>query len=279
MLGQQLNFDILKFPSKYFSSRDGSKIRAIIIHSIGTYEISELFNSLEVNGVSAHYVVPQVSGLELQKLMPKEFGKISLQFPNKAPVIELVHPSQNAWHAGASKFAKFNEEPNCEKSLNNCTIGIEFHAPGYAKGDGSDWYKFTPYSSLQQETGIELIRYLMEEYRLPKTHLFAHSTISVGRKTDPGPLFFWNKLYEAGLGYLPPGESSKSIKFSISNILPIQQKLFKIGFIDCPQNGKVDSATQQNIDAFTMQFAPDLWISQNIKLTKELVSRIEAYTR
>lgn len=247
------------------------------MHCIGSPTLSAALTRLDECKVSAHYLIPQISGREVQQLLPELFSHYSLNFPGRAPALQLVKDSDKAWHAGISSFATFNRHHECSKSLNPCTIGIEFHAPYYAGSDGSDWYQFASYSNLQEETGIALTGYLTNLHNIPKTHILAHSTIAAGRKTDPGPLFFWDKLNKAGLGYLPPYIPPQEEEGNKIRLL--QQKLYEAGFTTCPINGALDGATKDNIDAFVMQFAPDLWRGKHTPLCDELLGRVEGFNK
>jgi N-acetylmuramoyl-L-alanine amidase len=271
------NFDVLTYYSPHFSERDGSKINAIITHSVGV-PLKEILSNFDHYQVSSHYIVPQIIAQELITLMPDEFGNVTIKFPNTIPVIQLVDDNKKAWHAGISSFSDFNNQPGCAKGLNPSTIGIEFHAPGYANGDGSDWYAFVPYTNGQKETGIKLISHLMSIYHIPNENLFGHSTISVGRKTDPGALFFWKELADQGFGYIPnPKKSNISAELKSEAITFIQNKLFDIGFINCPKTGELDSITRNNIDAYVLQFAPDLWVGKDTNLTQALIDNLNGF--
>ncbi len=278
-----MKFDILTIKTKNYSKRPNPSIKAIILHCIGT-KIEDLFELLNKSGASTHYLVPQLLGKTLQKKMQKEFGNQKLNFPNKVPVIRLVDDSYTAFHAGKSSFASFNKNTACEEGLNNCSIGIEFHCPGYVgieyhtKGykrkNGQNWYKFASFKKKQIETGIDLISYLTKLHNIPKENLLAHSTIAPSRKTDPGPLFFWKKLFNSGFGYIP---KPKKKNLSPEDILLIQKKLIEIGFNNCPQTGDFDDLTKDHIDSFIMQFAPDLWKERHNKVTHELLEFLEGF--
>ncbi|MDF3047095.1 MAG: N-acetylmuramoyl-L-alanine amidase family protein [Candidatus Midichloriaceae bacterium] len=249
----QLQFDILKLPlpSNCYSSREGAEIKALIVHCVGVPELQGVINVFKEYGVSAHYLVPQLTAAEVKEIIP-EFKEIELKFPDRAPAIQLVEDSDKAFHVGISAFGNLNENPGCEKGLNACTLGIEFHAPWYGNGDGSDWYKFVNYTDLQKQTGIELIAYLMSKHNIPKELLLAHSTISIGRKTDPGPLFFWKELAEANLCILP-----KSDEIS-SKVLPEDAEAMLVSM------GLTGGTFEQRVLAYQMQYAPDAYSESRI---------------
>jgi len=90
-------------------------------------------------------------------------------------LVQFVPFSWRAWHAGESRFG---ERVRC----NDFSIGIEM--------EGTDT---TPYSSAQYDSLSAVLTALKQRY----PSLWAvrgHSSISPGRKTDPGPAFDWGAL-------------------------------------------------------------------------------------
>lgn len=94
---------------------------------------------------------------------------------------QFVGCHQRAWHAGASAFAGRN-------SCNDFSIGVEL--------EGTDFVAFEP---VQYAALARLTRALRDA--LPLRAVRGHSHIAPGRKTDPGPLFDWDRL--AGQADLP----------------------------------------------------------------------------
>ena len=92
----------------------------------------------------------------------------------------LVHQyvpfDKQAWHAGVSHYCG---RDNC----NDFSIGIEL--------EGSDLEAF---EDIQYQTLVEITHILMKSYpALKPERIVGHSDIAVGRKTDPGPWFDWEK--------------------------------------------------------------------------------------
>ena len=88
-------------------------------------------------------------------------------------MIQYVSANARAWHAGTSAFRG-------REKCNDFSIGIEL--------EGSD---FTPFESAQYRALAALTVALQARYRL--TDVQGHEHIAPGRKTDPGPLFDWEK--------------------------------------------------------------------------------------
>ena len=96
-------------------------------------------------------------------------------------IIQFVSTQDRAWHAGVSAFA---EQDNC----NDYSIGIEL--------EGCDTM---PFDEMQYQALADLMHILMQAYPgIIKTRVVSHAEIALppGRKTDPGPYFNWNDLWE-----------------------------------------------------------------------------------
>ena len=159
-------YDLIPIQTVSYSDRHDCPIVGVIAHCMGVDFMEAL--TLLMGDVSAHYFVPQLTGHELQQQYPGFFAEIPFAYPDRVPVIQLVPLEKQAWHAGVSVFANWNSLPECDKGLNACTVGIEFHMPGY--GEGRHWYRFGSLTPLQVETGIALVRHVMQTYQIPNRH-------------------------------------------------------------------------------------------------------------
>ncbi|WP_156504563.1 1,6-anhydro-N-acetylmuramyl-L-alanine amidase AmpD, partial [Oleiphilus sp. HI0066] len=93
-------------------------------------------------------------------------------------VTQFVSCLDRAWHAGVSTFCG---RENC----NDYSIGVEL--------EGQDDDAFT---DAQYESLVHLTRALMDEYPIvSKDNIVGHSDIAPERKTDPGPMFDWNRYF------------------------------------------------------------------------------------
>ena len=91
-------------------------------------------------------------------------------------LIQFVATTRRAWHAGESCCLGRTE-------VNDFSIGIEL--------EGCDE---VPFTEPQYATLCDLTVALRAAYpSLHSSHWFAHSEISAGRKTDPGPHFDWSR--------------------------------------------------------------------------------------
>lgn len=90
-------------------------------------------------------------------------------------LIQFVSCEHRAWHAGQSQWQG-------RERCNDFSVGIEL--------EGSDMEVF---EDMQYVTLQMLIKALKNRY--PIRHIVGHSDIAPGRKTDPGPFFDWQRLF------------------------------------------------------------------------------------
>lgn len=100
-------------------------------------------------------------------------------------VYQLVKDSQRAWHAGAGRWGAITD-------VNNASIGIEIDNDGKS-----------PFPDVQIDNLVTLLRDLTQRLRIPPSQIIGHSDLAPSRKIDPGPLFPWKRLYDAGFGIWP----------------------------------------------------------------------------
>jgi|TARA_Y100000389_G_scaffold59182_1_gene55229 AmpD protein len=166
---QDINF--LESPN--FNDRPiDAEISLLVIHSIslppkryGTDHIEKFFlNKLDF---SSHKYYRNIDNMRVSShVLIKRNGEI----------IQFVPFNKRAWHAGVSSF---NGKDDC----NNFSIGIEL------EGSDDDIFEDIQYKQLSLITSL-----LMQEYDLiSKSNIKGHSDIAPERKTDPGPLFDWDR--------------------------------------------------------------------------------------
>jgi AmpD protein len=95
-------------------------------------------------------------------------------------ITQYVSFDDRAWHAGESSFCG---RSNC----NDYSIGIEL--------EGCD---DQPFTDVQYRSLVEAMRLIRHAYPLiTPERIVGHSDIAPGRKTDPGPLFDWQRVLGA----------------------------------------------------------------------------------
>lgn len=149
------------------SVNQDSRVQYVVLH----YTSTDLEHSLALltrGEVSSHYLIGE-------------------QPPT---IYQLVDENHRAWHAGVSEW-------HGRTWLNASSIGIELINQGYQDSPtGRHWQ---PYNEAQITALIVLLKDIVARHKLPLGSIIGHSDIAPQRKTDPGPLFPWQRLAEAGL--------------------------------------------------------------------------------
>jgi N-acetylmuramoyl-L-alanine amidase len=205
-----------------------SRVKFVIIH----FTVSDLAQSKKVlteQIVSSHYLLTDE---------PK-------------PVIyNLVDESRQANHAGVSYWKNYT-------LLNSSSIGIEIVNPGFTEGpNGRIWH---PFPQAQIDQLILLLKQIVARHNIPPENILGHSDIAPGRKQDPGPMFPWFQLAQAGLIQWPDAGRVTAARPQYEQQLPdvgwFQKRLAQFGYAT-PQSGELDTATRNVLISFQMKYRP-----------------------
>jgi len=217
----------VRIDDSHTAAGQNSRVQYIVLH----YTSADLNRSLQLlteTEVSSHYLI------------------------GEAPptIYRLVDENRRAWHAGDSQWQG-------RTWLNGTTIGIELVNQGfYDTPAGRYWQPFAP---AQIEALIALLKDIMQRHQLPPGSILAHSDIAPQRKVDPGPLFPWQQLAEAGLVPWPDAAEVAREQALFSASLPsvqwFQEQLMRQGYA-VPLHGELDQATRNVIAAFQMKYRP-----------------------
>lgn len=215
----------LKIDRSIQAQSQNSRVELIVLH----YTSASNERSLELlsqRNVSSHYLITD-------EPVPH--------------VYQLVDESRRAWHAGVSRWYG-------STGINAASIGIEIVNPG---GTGTQW---APYSEAQIDTLMLLLKDIVQRHQIKLHNIVGHSDIAPQRKVDPGPLFPWKRLADAGLArwYDEEKAADHRAEFQRSglpNAQWIQQELNRVGY-ETPGNGQLDRATRNVIRAFQMRYRP-----------------------
>jgi len=163
----------------------------------------------------------------------------------------LVDENRRAWHAGLSFWKGAT-------LLNASSIGIEIVNLGEEKrADGTRF--FAPYPPAQIALLLRLVRDIVDRHQIAPDRILGHSDIAPQRKIDPGPLFPWQALADAGLIRWPEADRVAALQAHYQTALPdigwFQQQLATLGY-QTPESGLLDPATRRVIAAFQMRYRP-----------------------
>ncbi|MEH2920169.1 N-acetylmuramoyl-L-alanine amidase [Samsonia erythrinae] len=215
------------------SRAQAPRIRFLIVHYTAADFTSSL-NILTDEHVSAHYLIPAHPPLNKGKPL----------------AWQLVPESQTAWHAGDSRWRGFSQ-------LNGTSIGIELENAGYRRT--LTGYRWAPFPAAQIELLTMIARNVVGRYQIAPQNVLAHSDVAPLRKQDPGPLFPWQTLAQAGIGAWP---DAHRVTFYLNGRQPTQpvdetmllEKLARYGYP--VQDAMTTREKRQVIAAFQMHFRP-----------------------
>ncbi|PCJ90309.1 MAG: N-acetylmuramoyl-L-alanine amidase [Hyphomicrobiales bacterium] len=213
-------------PSANFGPRvDDAAIDILILHYTGMPDDdqAQAWLQSEQSQVSSHYFV-------------HEDGR----------VVQLVAETARAWHAGRSAW-KNNID------INSSSIGIEIANPGHEHG-------YRAFPDEQILAVIALCQDILARQSIEPERVLAHSDIAPLRKEDPGELFPWQQLAQAGIGhYLPPVDIADGRYFQVGDEgepVAALQAMFGLYGYDCPQTGQFDAQMKAVVVAFQRHFRP-----------------------
>jgi N-acetylmuramoyl-L-alanine amidase len=207
-------------PSPNFDARPGAgTVDMLILHYTGMRTAQEALDRLcdPASRVSAHYLIEE-----------------------DGTAWRLVDEANRAWHAGISCWRG-------RRDINGASIGIELVNPGHEFG-------YRPFPAPQMAALEALAREILSRHPIPPRAVLGHSDVAPQRKQDPGELFDWAQLGQAGIGLWPDFTQSPSAPETIG---AIQAALGAIGY-ECPRSGMLDAATEAVITAFQRHFRPSL---------------------
>lgn len=162
-------------------------------------------------------------------------------------IVQLVDEADRAWHAGRSVWAG-------ETDINSRSIGIELAHPGHEHG-------YRAFDPRQIAALIDLSLGIVDRHAIPPDRVLAHSDVAPARKEDPGELFPWRQLFEAGVGlWVPPAPIVEGPTIRQGDqgeeVAGLQNKLRAYGYgID--EGGTFGAETEAVVVAFQRHFRPE----------------------
>ena len=160
----------------------------------------------------------------------------------------LVPEDRRAWHAGLSAWRG-------RRSVNDRSIGIELVNPGHEHG-------YRPFPPAQMDAALDLARAIVARHPIDPRNVVAHSDIAPERRQDPGELFDWARLADAGIGLWPgevagPAQAAPALRQGDrgSAVRRQQERLHTVGYGLVPDGG-FGAATAAVVRAFQRHFRP-----------------------
>ena len=261
------NYPVVELPSVNQSSR----VDYIVLHFTAENfaESVRLLTTRTDAPVSAHYLVPLADDPTYRR--------------KRAVVHRLVPEYRRAWHAGRSYWAG-------EESLNDRSIGIEIvNLSTCVMPEDETLFapiaeacRFVPFPDEQIELLVPLLQDLLERYPgIDPVDVVGHADIAPSRKFDPGPLFPWKRLYDAGIGAWPDDETVVRWRSRFADAPPsisrIQLALSAYGY-EVAMTGAEDLSTREALQAFQMHFVPArITGSMNLETAATLFALLEKY--
>jgi N-acetylmuramoyl-L-alanine amidase len=154
-------------------------------------------------------------------------------------IFRLVPEERRAWHAGKSFWRG-------ETDINGASIGVEIVNPGHEFG-------YRPYPEAQIAAVIALVADVRSRWTIEDVNIVGHADVAPDRKEDPGELFPWKRLAEAGHGLWaePPAAPGAALVEGEESaaVFALQAGFTRLGYDSAP-SGKFDSHTASVVRAF-----------------------------
>jgi len=217
--------DFIEAPSPNFDTRKAPPDMLVLHYTgmrTGEEAIARLRDPAAERKVSAHYVV-------------EEDGR----------VFRLVPEERRAWHAGVSFWRG-------QRDVNGASIGIEIVNPGHEFG-------YRPFPEAQVAAVIALCVDIRSRWTIEDGRIVGHADVAPDRKEDPGELFPWKTLAEAGHGLwaeappapgAPLGEGEEG-----AGVFALQAGFTRLGYDSAP-SGTFDAHTAAVVRAFQRHWRP-----------------------
>jgi N-acetylmuramoyl-L-alanine amidase len=198
-----------------------------------------------------HYTGMESGEAALERLRDGEReGRVSSHYmvEEDGRVFRLVPEERRAWHAGNSFWKG-------EEGLNHASIGIEIVNPGHDFG-------YRAFPDAQIAAVIALIGDIRTRWQIDDNRILGHSDVAPARKIDPGELFPWKRLAEAGHGVWAEAGSAPGQALSEGDegvgVFALQAGLTRLGYDSAP-SGKYDAATRDVVGAFQRHWVQTRW--------------------
>ncbi len=195
-----------------------------------------------------HYTGMESAQVALQRLCdPRSEVSAHYFVDEDGSVLQCVPEARRAWHAGKSFWKG-------ETDINSRSIGVEIVNPGHE-------FSYRPFPDVQIDAVMSLCSDICRRHKIHPWMVLAHSDIAPDRKEDPGELFPWKQLADAGIGHYVEPETLGSGLFmqegdSGQPVEAVQSMLALYGY-EIDISGEFDGQTRQVVTAFQRHFRPE----------------------
>lgn len=193
-----------------------------------------------VDMILLHYT-GMPTGVEALARLRDPDAKVSAHYmvEEDGAVFALVPEQFRAWHAGQAFWWG-------ERDINSSSIGVELVNPGHEWG-------YRPFPNPQIEAVIALLTDIRSRWLVPNAHILGHSDVAPDRKEDPGELFPFKRLAEAGHGLWAEPDPAPGPTLAEGDqgpdVFALQAGLTRLGYESLP-SGTYDASTSAIIRAF-----------------------------
>jgi N-acetylmuramoyl-L-alanine amidase len=197
--------------------------------------------------VVLHYTGMPTGQAALDRLRDPE-AKVSAHYlvEEDGRVFRLVPEERRAWHAGVSFWKG-------RRNLNGVSVGVEIVNPGHEFG-------YRPFPEAQVAAVIALLDDIRGRWTIEDANIVGHSDVAPDRKADPGELFPWRRLAEAGHGLwaeVPAAPGAPLCEGEEgAGVFALQAGLTRLGY-DCAPSGQFEPRTTTVVRAFQRHWRPE----------------------
>jgi N-acetylmuramoyl-L-alanine amidase len=194
-----------------------------------------------------HYTGMPTGEAALARLRDPE-AKVSAHYlvEEDGRIFALVPEERRAWHAGISFWRGSTD-------INGASIGIEVVNPGHEFG-------YRPFPGAQIDAVVTLLGDIRARWTIADARILGHSDVAPDRKEDPGELFPWKGLADAGHGLWaePPPAPGAALAEGDEGpgVFTLQAGLTRLGYDSAP-SGAFDATTSTIVRAFQRHWRPD----------------------
>jgi len=154
-------------------------------------------------------------------------------------VFRLVPEERRAWHAGRSFWRG-------TRDVNSASVGIEIVNPGHEFG-------YRAFPDAQIAAVIALVGDIRTRWQVEDVGIVGHSDVAPDRKEDPGELFPWRRLADAGHGLWAEARPAPGDPLNQGDegtgVFALQAGLTRLGYDSAP-SGRFDEDTAAIVRAF-----------------------------